>query len=337
MRILVVVGLLVACKREPAPEPERRVVEPPRDAIAEVVVDARTGPACNAEYSAVCVGDDVVECTRTGALGKVVQSCKAGCKRGACVETCAAKDIELIYGVDDDKTLYSFDPRKLPNDPFAKIGVLDCVSDSTPFSMAVDNHGIGWVLYDDDTLFRVSILDGHCARKGSKVTGAPSSFGMGFVSYRGKDTLYVADDDDERGKRQLATVDTVSDIPSYTAVGEIMAQQTVNPELTGTSDDKLFGYFPEPGRGFVAEIDRKSGRLIGSKKFLPDIGGVDGYAFAHWGGTFYIFAGREDNRRTAVHAIDRKTGAYRLILEHTKLRIVGAGVSTCAPLVERAP
>ena len=38
-----------------------------------------------------------------------------------------------------------------------------------------------------------------------------------------------------------------------------------------------------------------------------------------------------------VYAIDRGTGKPTLVREYLPWQIVGAGVSTCAPLVEREP
>ena len=36
-----------------------------------------------------------------------------------------------------------------------------------------------------------------------------------------------------------------------------------------------------------------------------------------------------------VHAVHRKTGKHQLVIENGPHRIVGAGVSTCAPLLEK--
>jgi len=304
---------------------------------APVTVDAARPPSqCNAELSTFCDGDDVVECSREGQRGKVVQTCTAGCTRGGCVETCAAKDVELVYVVDEARNFLSFDPRKLPGDPFHFIGTLDCASRGSAFSMAVDNHGVAWVLFDDGLVFRVSILDARCARTGYRLDGAPDGFGMGFATEKGGETLYIAE---RHGREELAIVDTSTAQPGYRVVAPLRAGQTLNPELSGTADGKLYGYFPQPttGRpGFVTEIDRKTARPVGAKRSLPGSGEVGYYAFAHWGGTFFVFASH-DGGNTKVHSIDRKTGAYKLAYGETAYRIVGAGVSTCAPLAERVP
>jgi hypothetical protein len=348
MRWWGVLVFAIGCSRkvdgEPAPSRDPEAVR--RDGP---VIDAgRPRSVCNAEMSTFCDGENVVECTRDGQRGNIVQTCKAGCKGTACVETCGTKGGELVYVVENEQhTLYSFDPRKLPDDPFQRVGVLDCPTTASPFSMAIDNHGIAWVLYNDKTLFRASILDGRCVKRGVKTEGAPSLYGMGFAKDTAKgetEKLFVADNDDEEGKGMLATVDTaVPSAPKYTAVGKIAVlaqngkEHTVNPEMTGTADARLFGYFPEPVRGFITELDKKTGKAIGKYYKLSDkMGEVESYAFAHWGGTFYLFTSTEE-RTNAIHAVDRKTGAYKLVMKDSPYRIVGAGVSTCAPLVETPP
>jgi len=248
-------------------------------------------------------------------------------------ETCGMKDVELVYVVDDQGNLSSFDPRKLPDDPFHVVGTLGCAQMAQPFSMAVDNRGVAWVLHNDGNVFRTSIIDARCARTPGRPKGNEQPlFGMGFVKTGDSETLFVAANDPSR---ELATLDTKT--MQYTPVAEIAANQIKNPELTGTADGKLFGYFPEKPNGFVAEIDPKTGKLVGPKRMLTaKLGEVKAYAFAFWGGTFYVFATSEDDN-TAVHAIDRKTGKYKLVRDGLPHQIVGAGVSTCAPLLERAP
>jgi hypothetical protein len=281
----------------------------------------------------VCNGDQVAMC-EDGAFGRTVTTCRGGCKQGACVDTCGANDVELIYVVDTDRTLFSFDPRKLPGDPFKQIGVLACDQRSTPFSMAVDRSGIAWVLYQTGVLYQVSILDGHCLAKASEPEGAPRTFGMGFVTDGPKATteqLFVASDGETSA---LATLDTLRFPARWKEVGTIERTRSRSPELTGTAEGKLYGYFPgDPGRGFVQEIDRR-GKLIGKRWNLPgNQGRVNAWAFAFWGDVFYVFLTLENTNE--VHAIHRKTGKHEQVKADSPHRIVGAGVSTCAPLLEK--
>jgi hypothetical protein len=72
----------------------------------------------------------------------------------------------------------------------------------------------------------------------------------------------------------------------------------------------------------------------GKRLDVGDItGDIGAWAFAFWGGTFYVFATVGDN--STVRSVDRATGKHALVLQHLAQRIVGAGVSTCAPLMER--
>jgi len=86
----------------------------------------------------------------------------------------------------------------------------------------------------------------------------------------------------------------------------------------------------------VQEIDRATGAPRGQRWMLgkASLGDVTAYAFAQYAGVFYIFVTTTDDdfeMSSTVRAIDRATGAYRVVLDHLPYRITGAGVSTCAP------
>jgi hypothetical protein len=330
-RFALAVLLLAGCgdrKQDSAPEPAPRKVAPAQPARI----------ACDPTAGNVCAGDSVVECTAAGELGRTIQQCKDGCKQAVCVDTCAVQGVELIYVVDDNNTLMSFDPKRLPNDAFHTVGALACETRGRPFSMAVDRRGIAWVIYDSGNLYRVSIIDGHCAPSRYERSGdAPVVFGMGFASDGPKserETLFVAAGDQSH---RFARLDVTRDVPELVPLPDLPAQPENNPELSGTGDGKLFGYFPDKGLGFVQEIDRTTSRLAGKRWNLR--GGsreIEAYAFAHWGGVFYVFATTDDGS-SQVHSVNRATGAYKLEVAKLSTRIVGAGVSTCAPLLERVP
>lgn len=335
---LSVLAVMAACKqRESSPSPP-----PPREAARPQLVEPPPAPRCQ-PGERTCVGEDVVQCTAAGALGDKLEACKGACRHGACVDTCALQDVELIYVIDDEATLFSFDPKKLPGDPFLRIATLACDPRSTVNSMAVDRVGIAWLGYHDGKLHRASIIDGHCSAAGAAPRGAPITFGMGFVTDGPKATtekLFVAGGPEDGSARSLATLDTSSSPATWTPIAAIPGADQ-HPELTGTGDGRVFAYFPAPGRGFVQELDRTTARPIGTRWTLQSTGlrgrseRVTAYAFAHWGGVFYVFTTADDN--SAVHAIHMKTGKQELVKEHLPTPIVGAGVSTCAPLLERAP
>ncbi len=313
--------LLVACG---SPERDKPTPTP----TPTPTIEAR--PSCK-PGNTICAGDDIKLC-EDGTYHRTITSCRGGCREGACIETCGAHDVELIYLVDDVGSLLSFDPRKLPADPFKRIGTLTCDPESRPYSMAIDRSGIAWVVYLTGILYRASIVDAHCLPSAAKVAGTPGGFGMGFVTDGPKATtekLYATSPE----HAQLGTVDLAKLPPAWTSTGSIAIFDGRAPELTGTADGRLYAYTPSDElRGFVREIDR-TGAGKGTRWTLPaERGLVGGFAFAFWGDVFYVFV--TFNEANEVWAIRRKTGKLEKVLtsEH---QIVGAGVSTCAPLLER--
>jgi hypothetical protein len=303
-------------------------------------ITAMTGDddRCDPTVPRVCMGQDVVECGSDGHLGRRLRACHKGCSDGKCEQTCEDDNTKLIYVVSTNNDFLSFDPRKLPGDPFHLIGKLKCRGAGSPFSMSVDRNGVAWVLYGDGELFKVNINDAKCEPTVFNAGSTGSlTFGMGFSTDKAggdSEKLYVADND---FTNQLSSIDTAHDLHPH-RIGTLTATTDQNPELTGTSEGRLFGFYPsftEPS--FVQEINRATAGPVGKKWFLGSdpLGGIDAYAFAQWGGVFYIFATVTDQdtfeQNSTVRTIDRATGKYRTIMTHLGYRISGAGVSTCAP------
>jgi hypothetical protein len=283
------------------------------------------------------VGNDVVACERatpsdqhaggtSGRLGRRLRTCKEGCGDGRCKGQCATAGAELIYAVDENDDFLSFDPRKLPGDPFTVIGKLSCTDDGTPFSMAVDRDGTAWVLYSSGEVYAVSITDASCKRPAA-YRSPLGVFGMGYVSDAPNgttETLYVS-------PRNLGTLATLAPrAASMHSVGQLGGREGENPELTGTRDARLYGFFPSlVGPPFVQEIDKQTGDVLGPRWTLGDQQiDITAYAFAQWGGVFYVFVSGFNG--AAVHAVDKK-GMYWIARDHVPYKITGAGVSTCAP------
>ena len=60
------------------------------------------------------------------------------------------------------------------------------------------------------------------------------------------------------------------------------------------------------------------------------------YAFAHWGGQFYIFQTTEDQVGALTSRVARMNpadGSLTTVVASSPYQVVGAGVSTCAPLI----
>ncbi|MBP6633138.1 MAG: hypothetical protein KA297_27205 [Kofleriaceae bacterium] len=317
-------------EREPAKEVRPRVeVEAPAPTVdaAPRCVGART-----------CVGNDLVACVG-GELGAVERTCRDGCAAGACLDTCAAQGVELIYGVDERQRLHSFNPRAVPGEEFREVGQVACAGGEWPFSMAVDRRGVAWVLYDGGSLHRVSIVDGRCLGSVATLPGVPRRFGMGFVSDGpGAETerLYASGHDEPR---ELGWMDTNVVPLRWQRLGAQPRGAARNAELTGTGDGKVYAYTPGAvGAGRVQQIDRDTGALVGRPLVVDRTSEnelVRSWAVAHWGGSFYVFVTLGSDSR--VYEVDGKSGTSRLVRSELPMRIVGAGVSTCAPLLEQVP
>ena len=313
---------------------------------------------CNPDAGNACRGSDVVTCNPDGSYGTLVMTCGAGqaCGvGGTCERACTADGVDLVYVVDEANRLLSFDPRKLDvaQDPFTLIGTLACQPQLgsvpgrtgqpvTPFSMAVDREGTAWVMYTSGEIFKVSIQDASC--QASPYTARQANlllFGMGFVTDTAGGTtekLYVGGGRADTGPNgQLAVIDTSVAAPSPTILGTLSAVAESAPEMTGTSEAKLFAFYPGLNKAYVQEVNKANGAPLGTEFLIPGgLGGqVRAWAFAQWGGKFYIFVttavGATNN--STVRVIDRATGTYSQPLQNLPYLIVGAGVSTCAPVV----
>jgi hypothetical protein len=324
MRRAVLALAILACRGKPADD-QPAPAPPPED-------------RCDPRRPRQCVGNDVVACEPDGTLGRRLQACHDGCEDGRCVATCGDDGVQLIYVVNSARELLSFDPRRLPGDPFRRVGRLTCDARAGgPYSMSVDRHGMAWVVYDDGELFKVSVLDARCTRVADDHrTPDFLRFGMGFVTDApggATEKLYLSVDD---GSRALGVIDPARGVRPV-RVGTLQTDVDRSPELTGTREAKLFGFYPvRRAPSYVQEIDRATGAPRGPRWSLgtAPLGEVTSWAFAQYAGVFYVFVttlgddGREDS---SVRAVDRATGTYRVVLDHLPFRITGAGVSTCAP------
>jgi hypothetical protein len=232
---------------------------------------------------------------------------------------------KLIYVVGTGNELFSFSP---PTNTFTPIGTISCPAGSaTPFSMAVDRSGLAWVLFSDGNLFHVSTENAECTGTTfvpNQVSGF-STFGMGFVSdAAGSDaeTLYVG----AYGGQGIGRIDTTSLTLTQVGTYDLV---TGPAEITGTGDGRLYGFF-QASPDIVAAIDKTNSHILEQHYPTVDIG--DAWAFAFWGGSFYLFTNPGLGSSSQVDRYDPGTMETETVEPSTGIRIVGAGVSTCAPV-----
>lgn len=242
---------------------------------------------------------------------------------------CPDADSLLVYTMTDTNELQSFDPATGQFRPITRIACPTSPGD-TPFSMAVDRRGIAYVLFNQShRLFRVSTATGACVA----TSFAPNQqnfqlFGMGFATNAGgpAETLYVAGDSNRGGAGGLASIDTTTFDLSVISAGSTVTSS----ELTGTGDGRLFGFYRKGTTSppsFIGQLDTDTGAVLGERRFASIAQGT-GWAFAYWGGDFYMF--HAPNSQTLVTRW-RPSDDTLVQVASTSLKIVGAGVSTCAP------
>lgn len=240
---------------------------------------------------------------------------------------------KLIYVLDQNGMLSSFRPDTLQ---FTDIGVLACEAASRPYSMSVDRRGFAWVVYESGKLYKVSTTDLRCETIGrAPGAGGFTSFGMSFVALEGqagKDQLFIAGmrtlDNSFDFQAALGTIDT-----SSFATDRLGALDGVQPELTGTGDGKLWVFYPQSTPPRLDRLDPKTAAKLETHPLSAiQSGSPIAWAVAFWGGDFWVFLQLPTAGSTTVHRVDGKTFTSQVALADTGRSIVGAGVSTCAPL-----
>ncbi|MFO0579041.1 MAG: hypothetical protein U1A78_33985 [Polyangia bacterium] len=284
--------------------------------------------------SMTCVGDEVHRCGADGKAAELLNACAFGerCRAGTCVDACEVEASEFIYLLDDQNELLSFAPR---NDAhtLSVIGKIGCMAQGgqSPNSMSIDRKARAWVNYDSGEIFLVSTKDASCAPSmyTAGTSGITPKVGMGFVADlagSGTESLY------------LASFGTSSILYKMTATSQTpvkigsLPMSQVSPEMTGTGDATLFAYFPSSvaNEHRIARIDKATAQILSDWKLPPLPAQANAWAFAHWGGRFYMFV-TPQNIGNQIYRFDPASNEYKLILDKTSYRIVGAGVSTCAP------
>lgn len=222
-----------------------------------------------------------------------------------------AEETQQIYVLATDKSLYRFYPQKLE---FVRVGTLGCATAAGTFSMAIDRKGIAWVEFTDGSVWSVDTTNASC-KPTTFATGQKGfeTFGMGFAKNEGDgETLYVAGDG-------LASLDTKTFQLSFK--GSLTYGRT---ELTGL-DTELYAYSIESG--VIAALDKSNGSTKATYR-TSAIDPFGGFAFAHWGGDFWVFTGQTTSRVTRYRPT---TDESVVVVPDTGMLIVGAGSSTCAP------
>jgi hypothetical protein len=228
-----------------------------------------------------------------------------------------------IYLITSQNELLAFYPPTLA---FTTIGHINCPNaGGTPFSMGVERSGTAYSVFTNGKLFRISTANAACQAT-AYVTGQQgySTFGMGYAGDQQSESLYVSDNANGKG---LATIDTTTFKLSY--IGAYAPALPQRCEMTGTGNNELFAYCIQANStgGVVAQIDRTTAKVVAASPVKVGTS-ADAFAFAYWGGDFFMF--NSPGGPTSVTRYDPVLKTETVVASHPST-IVGAGVSTCAP------
>ena len=239
---------------------------------------------------------------------------------------------KLVYTISTDNELRSFNPATLK---FTDIGPVNCGGFASPNSMAVSRDATAYVNMSDGTLWKVSTADASCTATSYQLGQFNRRIrGMGFASDTAQstaETLYTCTADDANftggGLAKIA-------LPTYqlTLVGDFTnGLKGDECELTGTGNAQLFGFFATVSPPKLAEID-KTNAATASPITLSGVNTTLSYAFSFWGGDFWFYTQGNGVGSTVTHYKYATDKTYATAIADTGFTIVGAGVSTCAPV-----
>lgn len=255
-------------------------------------------------------------------------------------------------------SIHSFDPKTLTFDFVRQVECPDTTGwKASSMSISRDYHA--WVewggTYTSPTdpaakrLDRVDLATGKCEPDVAKLPAAASGapLGMAFTSDTAgsaSERLYFIDT-----STRLWPLAGAAPIGQYYQFKPGEGTEFSGAELSGTGGGKLFIFVMNWTAAFnhpctaqtpcyptvhIGEIDKTTGASITNVEVLdiPAFGiSAGGFAFAHWGGKLWAFES-PDFGPTKVYEHDPALGTAKLVKSDGPEGVVGAGVSTCAPL-----
>jgi hypothetical protein len=258
-------------------------------------------------------------------------------------------------------SIQAFDPQTLTFSPV--VAAIECEGTEDDWgvsSMGVDRNRGAWITWsalhdgpDDPAYKRLDRIDLDTGACETGVAALPttdnwgSPLGMAFVSDgpdSGNETLYFVDTG-----TFLHTVGSESSLGRWWTLGSEGATFS-GVELTGSGDGRMFSLVMNYTGPFdfdctaempcvptvrLAEVDLDAPAALSMVDLEAiDAFGIDpgGFAFAWWGGHIWVFISR-DFGATEVFDHDPETQTTTRVVESGVPGVVGAGVSTCAPLV----
>ncbi len=262
-------------------------------------------------------------------------------------EPCACPQLEVplddgIFVLSDNSELYKFFPE---TNTFDMLGAFKCGNATGTFSMAVDRLGFAYVMFSSPLgeIWKLDVTNvNDCTDPGyNPGQGGVNYFGMAFVSnsqFDQCDKLYGNTYDGIGGFSEGANVgDFLSVDPNNLLINKIGKTNFNGAEVTGTGDGRAF-MFGGANPAKLVEVEKATGKFLEVTP-LGNLELTNAFAFAFFGGDFYMFTESDNNpfNTSKVTHYDYddsdNNGVKELttVVTEAPIRIVGAGVSTCAP------
>jgi len=267
---------------------------------------------------------------------------------GAPVEPCACPDLEValddgIFVLSDNSEIYKFYPE---TNKFELLGAFKCGNATGTFSMAVDRLGFAWVMFSNP-LGKIWKLDltnvANCTDPGyNPGQMGVNYFGMAFVSNSQFDQCDQIYGNTFNGIGGFGEGNMIGDFltvdPNSLLIQKIGKTNFNGAEVTGTGDGRVF-MFGGVNPAKLVEVEKGTGKFLNTTP-LGNLELTNAFAFSFFGGDFYMFTESDNNpfvsKVTHFDYDDSdKNGKQDLttVVNTAPIRIVGAGVSTCAPFL----
>ncbi len=261
------------------------------------------------------------------------------------VEPCACPDLEValddgIFVLSDNSQLWKFYPE---TKQFEMLGAFNCGGMTNTFSMAVDRLGFAWIMFNNPQgeIWKLDVTNvAKCTDPGyNPGQQGISYFGMAYVSNSAEDVcdhLYGNSFDGFGGFAEGPNIGDFITVDTDTQILTKLGKTNFNgAELTGTGDGRAF-MFGGVNPAKLVEVNKANGQFIDILP-LPGLNLTNAFAFAFFAGDFYMFTESNNPLVSKVTHLDYddsdNNGKQDLttIVNAAPIRIVGAGVSTCAP------
>ena len=262
------------------------------------------------------------------------------------VEPCACPDLEValddgIFVLSDNSEIYKFYPE---TNKFELLGAFKCGNATGTFSMAVDRLGFAWVMFSNP-LGKIWKLDltnvANCTDPGyNPGQQGVNYFGMAFVSNSQFDQCDQIYGNTFNGIGGFGEGNMIGDFltvdPDTLLIQKLGKTNFNGAEVTGTGDGRVF-MFGGVNPAKLVEVEKGTGKFLQTTP-LGNLELTNAFAFSFFGGDFYMFTESDNNQfLSKVTHFDYDdsdmNGKQDLttVVNQAPIRIVGAGVSTCAP------